>query len=127
MLLAVMQRHLQVQMQDQDIYMNIVGGLAVTETASDLAVLFSVLSSFRNRPLKSGVVVFGEIGLSGEIRPVANGQERLKEANKLGFSTAVISPLNRPKPNAIEGINVITVENVADLKDVFDSLAVNSG
>ena len=127
MLLAVMQRHLQVQMQDQDIYMNIVGGLAVTETASDLAVLFSVLSSFRNRPLKSGVVIFGEIGLSGEIRPVANGQERLKEANKLGFSTAVISPLNRPKTDAIDGINVITVENVADLRDVFDSLVANPG
>ena len=127
MLLAVMQRHLQVQMQDQDIYMNILGGLAVTETASDLAVLFSVLSSFRNRPLKSGVVIFGEIGLSGEIRPVANGQERLKEANKLGFSTAVISPLNRPKTDAIDGINVITVENVADLRDVFDSLVANPG
>ncbi len=124
MLLAVLQRHLQVQMQDQDIYMNIVGGLAVAETASDLAVLFSALSSFRNRPLKSGVVVFGEVGLSGEIRPVANGQERLKEAGKLGFSTAVISSLNRPKSGSIAGVNIIAVENVAELQEVFDSLVV---
>ena len=124
MLLAVMQRHLQVQMLDQDIYMNIVGGLSITETASDLAVLFSVLSSFRNRPLRSGVVIFGEVGLSGEIRPVANGQERLKEAEKLGFSTAVISPLNRPKSTSQTGLKIISVDNVAEIKPIFDELAV---
>ena len=124
MLLAVMHRHLQVQMQDQDIYMNIVGGLAVTETASDLAVLFSVLSSFRNRPLRSGVVIFGEVGLSGEIRPVANGQERLKEAAKLGFTTALISSLNRPKSASVAGIDIIAVEKVGELQEVFDRLVV---
>ncbi len=124
MLLAVMQRHLQVQMLDQDIYMNIVGGLSVAETASDLAVMFSVLSSFRNRPLKPGVVIFGEVGLSGEIRPIVNGQERLKEAEKLGFSTAVISPLNRPKAVSQNRLEIISVESVAQVKEVFDALVV---
>lgn len=125
MLLAVMQRHLQVQMLDQDIYMNIVGGLSIDETASDLAVMFSVLSSFRNRPLKSGLVIFGEVGLSGEIRPVANGQERLREAQKLGFDTAVISPQNKPK-SAISALKVIAVENVSQVKTAFDELTTTA-
>jgi len=126
MLLAVMQRHLQVQMLDQDIYMNIVGGLSVDETASDLAVLFSVFSSFRNRPLKAGVVIFGEVGLSGEIRPVANGQERLREAVKLGFSTAVISRLNQPKAISQADLKIIAVDSVAEVTTVFDELVAEA-
>lgn len=124
MLLAVMQRHLQVQMLDQDIYMNIVGGLTVAETASDLAVIFSVLSSFRDRPLNSGVVIFGEVGLSGEIRPIPNGQERLREAEKLGFSTAVISGQNRPRDGYSGGLRIIQVGGVSEVKAVFDELTV---
>lgn len=124
MLLALMQRHLQVQMLDQDIYMNVVGGLTVAETASDLAVIFSALSSFRNQPLKPGVVIFGEVGLSGEIRPVSNGQERLREAAKLGFSTAVISALNRPQGRSKSPLEVIALESVAQIREVFDGLTV---
>ncbi|MEL0083553.1 MAG: DNA repair protein RadA, partial [Gammaproteobacteria bacterium] len=106
------------------IYMNVVGGLTVAETASDLAVIFSALSSFRNQPLKPGVVIFGEVGLSGEIRPVSNGQERLREAAKLGFSTAVISALNRPQGRSKSPLEVIALESVAQIREVFDGLTV---
>ncbi|MDV2439805.1 DNA repair protein RadA [Acinetobacter gerneri] len=108
MLLAVMHRHGGVQMQGQDVYVNIVGGLKITETGSDLAVLLACASSLRGKALPQQLAVFGEVGLSGEIRPVPNGQERLKEAAKHGFKYAILPRGNAPqKPMA--GIEVIAV------------------
>jgi DNA repair protein RadA/Sms len=114
MLLAVLHRHGGIGMFDQDVYVNVVGGVRITETASDLAVLMAALSSFRDRPLERGLVVFGEVGLTGEIRPVPNGQERLKEAAKHGFKRAIVPSANRPKQK-IEGLEVVTVENLTEL------------
>jgi len=94
MLLAVLHRHGGVAMYDQDVFVNAVGGMRINETGADLAVLLAALSSFRNKPLPADLVVFGEVGLAGEIRPVPNGQERLKEAAKHGFKRAII-----PKDN----------------------------
>lgn len=96
MLLAVLHRHAGVVTWDQDVYVNVVGGVKLTETAADLAILAAILSSLRDRPLAEGLVVFGEVGLSGEIRPVQEGQERLKEAQKHGFDKAIIPAANAP-------------------------------
>ncbi len=108
MLLAVMHRHGGVQMQGQDVYVNIVGGLKITETGSDLAVLLACASSLRGKALPQQLAVFGEVGLSGEIRPVPNGQERLKEAAKHGFKYVILPRANAPQ-KPIEGIQVIAV------------------
>jgi DNA repair protein RadA/Sms len=97
MLLAVLHRHCGISLADADVYANVVGGLRVTETASDLAVLLAVLSSFRERPLAEGVAVFGEIGLTGEVRPVPFGEERLAEAKKHGFTRAIVPRHNVPR------------------------------
>jgi DNA repair protein RadA/Sms len=113
MLLAVMHRHGGIHLGDQDVYINIVGGVKVTETSADLALLIATLSSFRNRPLDRDLVVFGEVGLSGEIRPVPSGQERLKEAAKHGFSRAIVPKANIPK-GGIEGMQVIGVEHIGE-------------
>ncbi|HEY0634075.1 MAG TPA: DNA repair protein RadA [Gammaproteobacteria bacterium] len=108
MLLAVLHRHGGVATYDQDVFVNVVGGVRVTETGADLAVLLAVLSSLRNRPLPEGLVVFGEVGLAGEIRPVPNGQERLKEAAKHGFTRAIVPKGNlaRKGPDGLEVIGV---------------------
>ncbi|OUY08196.1 DNA repair protein RadA [Acinetobacter populi] len=108
MLLAVMHRHGGVQTVGQDVYVNIVGGLKITETGSDLAVLLACASSLRGKALPQHLAVFGEVGLSGEIRPVPNGQERLKEAHKHGFKTIILPRANAPQ-NPIKGLNVISV------------------
>jgi DNA repair protein RadA/Sms len=92
---------------------NAVGGVRIEEPAADLAVLLAVISSFRNRPLPEKLVVFGEIGLAGEVRPAPRGQERLREAAKLGFRRALIPRANAPK-QAIEGIEVVAIERLAD-------------
>ena len=113
MLLAVMHRHAGVVCADQDVFVNAVGGVKITEPAADLAILFSIVSSLRNRPLKRGLAVFGEVGLAGEIRPAPRGQERLKEAAKLGFDTAIVPRANAPR-QPIEGLNVIAVERVEE-------------
>jgi DNA repair protein RadA/Sms len=113
MLLAVLSRHAGVASYDQDVFVNAVGGVRIDEPASDLAVVLAVLSSIRNRPLPRALVAFGEIGLAGEIRPAARGQERLREAAKLGFSTALIPKANAPR-KPIEGLDVIGVESLAD-------------
>lgn len=97
MLLAVLHRHGGIATHDQDVFVNVVGGVRVTETGADLAVLMAVLSSLRNRPLPTGLVVFGEVGLAGEIRPVPNGQDRLKEAAKHGFKLAIVPTANLAK------------------------------
>ncbi|MGL4766535.1 MAG: DNA repair protein RadA [Formosimonas sp.] len=111
MLLAVLHRHAGVACFDQDVFINAVGGVKITEPAADLAVLLSIVSSLRNRPLPAGLVVFGEIGLAGEIRPAPRGQERLREAAKLGFTHALIPKANAPKQK-IEGLTVIAVERM---------------
>ncbi|CAJ0781245.1 DNA repair protein RadA [Ralstonia condita] len=116
MLLAVLHRHAGIACFDQDVFLNAVGGVKITEPAADLAVLLAIHSSMRNKPLPRGLVVFGEIGLAGEIRPTPRGQERLKEAAKLGFSIAVIPKSNAPK-QPIEGLDVIAVERIEQAID----------
>ncbi|TDR33162.1 DNA repair protein RadA [Hydromonas duriensis] len=111
MLLAVLHRHAGVACFDQDVFINAVGGVKITEPAADLAVLLSIVSSLRNKPLPAGLVVFGEIGLAGEVRPAPRGQERLKEAAKLGFTHALIPKANAPKQK-IDGLKVIAVERI---------------
>ncbi|MBS0308084.1 MAG: DNA repair protein RadA [Proteobacteria bacterium] len=111
MLLAVLHRHAGVAAFDQDVFINAVGGVKITEPAADLAVLLAIQSSMRNKPLPRGLAVFGEVGLAGEIRPAPRGQERLREAAKLGFSTAMIPKSNVSKQK-IEGLTVIGVERI---------------
>ena len=113
MLLAVLHRHAGIACFDQDVFVNAVGGVRINEPASDLAVLLAIVSSLKNRALPKKLVVFGEIGLAGEVRPVQRGQERLKEAAKLGFSHAIIPRANRPK-GGIEGMEIMAVDRLVD-------------
>ena len=113
MLLAVLHRHAGVACMDQDVFVNAVGGVRISEPAADLAVLLAITSSLRAKPLPKGFIAFGEVGLAGEVRPAPRGQERLKEAAKLGFSVAVIPKANAPK-KPIEGITVHAVERVEE-------------
>jgi DNA repair protein RadA/Sms len=113
MLLAVLHRHAGIAAFDQDVFINAVGGVKITEPAADLAVLMAINSSMRNKALPNGFVVFGEVGLAGEIRPAPRGQERLREAAKLGFSIAMIPKANAPK-QPIEGMTIIAVERIDD-------------
>ena len=113
MLLAVLHRHAGIVCFDQDVFVNAVGGVKITEPAADLAVLLSITSSLKNKPLPSKLIVFGEVGLAGEIRPAPRGQERLKEAAKLGFTRALIPEANRPK-QAIAGMEVMAVKRVEE-------------
>ena len=113
MLLAVLHRHAGIACFDQDVFVNAVGGVEIDEPGADLAVLLAIVSSLRNRPLPPKLVVFGEVGLAGEVRPVQRGQERLREAAKLGFTRAIVPRANRPK-GEIPGLEVITVERIGD-------------
>lgn len=113
MLLAVLHRHGGVATYNQDVFVNVVGGVRVTETAADLALLLAVISSLKNKPLPEDLVVFGEVGLAGEIRPVQNGQERLREAAKHGFKRAIIPKANAPK-KSFEGIEVMPVTRLSE-------------
>jgi len=113
MLLAVLSRHGGIVTHDQDVFINVVGGVRVNEPAADLAVLIAVLSSLRNSPIPKELVVFGEVGLAGEIRPVPNGIERLREAAKHGFQRAIVSKANAPK-EVIEGLEVVPVLRLVD-------------
>ena len=117
--LAVLHRHCGVALADQDVFANVVGGVRIAETGADLAVLLAVLSSFRNRPLPKDLIVFGELGLTGEVRPVPNGQERLREAAKHGFKKAIVPFANRPK----EPISGMTVHGVKGLSGALDVVA----
>ena len=117
MLLAVLNRHGGVAVGDQDVFVNVVGGIRVQETAADLPVLLSVLSSLQDRPLAEKTVAFGEVGLSGEIRPVPNGEERLKEAATHGFRRAIVPKANAPKSGSYKGLEVVAVERLADAID----------
>ncbi len=118
MLLAVLHRHAGIACFDQDVFLNAVGGVKITEPAADLAVLLAIYSSLRNVPLPQGLVVFGEVGLAGEIRPSPRGQERLREAAKLGFTAALIPKANAPK-QVIDGLHVITVERIEQAIDAW--------
>jgi DNA repair protein RadA/Sms len=114
MLLAVLHRHGGIMTGDQDVFVNVVGGIRVQETAADLPVLLAVLSSLRNLPLADKTIAFGEVGLSGEIRPVPNGEERLNEAATHGFKRAIVAKANAPKAGSYKGMEVVAVERLAD-------------
>ena len=118
MLLAVLHRHGGIAMYDQDVYVNVVGGVRVTETAADLPTLLAVLSSFRDRPLPGDLVTFGEVGLAGEVRPVPSGQERLREAAKHGFRRALVPHANAPK-RGVEGLEIVPVRRLAEALDIL--------
>ena len=113
MLLAVLHRHAGIVCFDQDVFVNAVGGVKISEPAADLAVLLSIVSSLKNKALPGKLIVFGEIGLAGEVRPAPRGQERLREAAKLGFTRALIPEANKPK-HPIAGIEVVAVRRVEE-------------
>lgn len=123
MLLAVLHRHGGLALGDQDVFVNVVGGVRVTETAADLAVLLAVMSSFRNRALPEQLIVFGEVGLSGELRPVPNGQERLQEAAKHGFTRAIVPVANRPR-RSMAGIEIAAAGRLSQVLDTLSDLFI---
>jgi DNA repair protein RadA/Sms len=116
MLLAVLHRHAGVACMDQDVFVNAVGGVRISEPAADLAVMLAITSSLRGKPLPKGFIAFGEVGLAGEVRPAPRGQERLKEAAKLGFTVAVVPKANAPKKNDknFEGLTIYPVDRIED-------------
>lgn len=118
MLLAVLHRHGGLMVGDQDVFVNVVGGVKIAETSADLALLLALVSSFRDRPLPHNLVVFGEVGLAGEIRPVPSGQERLREAAKHGFKRAIVPQANVPRA-ALKGIEVVGVKNLNEALDAI--------
>jgi DNA repair protein RadA/Sms len=120
MLLAVLHRHAGVAMYDQDVYVNVVGGVRINETAADLPVLMSVLSSLRDRPLSRDLAAFGEVGLSGEIRPVPNGVERIREVAKHGFKRVIVPAANAPKEKFTD-IEVIAVQRLTQVLEYLSS------
>lgn len=119
MLLAVLSRHGGVFCHDQDIFLNVVGGVRVMETSADLAQILAVVSSLRNQVLPQDLIVFGELGLAGEIRPVPNGQERIKEAAKHGFKTVITSKANAPK----KGIAGLSIKGVSHIQEALEAMA----
>jgi DNA repair protein RadA/Sms len=121
MLLAVLHRHAGIACGDQDVFVNAVGGVRISEPASDLAVMLAIASSLRNRPLPEKTVVFGEVGLAGEVRPAPRGQERLREAAKLGFRRALVPRANMPK-TPITGIEVFGLERISEAVELARSL-----
>ena len=124
MLLAVLHRHAGVACMDQDVFVNAVGGVRISEPAADLAVLLAIQSSLRGKPLPRGFLAFGEVGLAGEVRPAPRGQERLREAAKLGFAVAVVPKANAPKgeSRSFEGLTIHAVERVEQAIEVVRSL-----
>ena len=118
MLLAVLHRHGSVQMNDQDVFANVVGGVKVAETSADLALLLAIVSSFQNKTLDKELIAFGEVGLAGEIRPVPNGSERITEAAKHGFKKAIVPKANVPKQK-IAGIEIIGVSRLSEALEVL--------
>ena len=115
MLLGILQRHGGLALYDQDVFINIVGGMKVIETASDLAVIVAMVSSFRDKPFPADTVVFGEVGLAGEIRPVPNGEERIQEAAKHGFKRVLVPKANMPRKGGTKGIEVIALQTLNDV------------
>ncbi len=121
MLLAVLHRHAGIVCFDQDVFVNAVGGVRITEPAADLAVLMAIISSLKNKALPDKLIVFGEVGLAGEVRPAPRGQERLREAAKLGFTRAIIPEANRPR-QAVAGMQVIAVSRVEEAVEKMRSI-----
>jgi DNA repair protein RadA/Sms len=124
LLLAVLHRHAGVACMDQDVFVNAVGGVRISEPAADLAVMLAVASSLRNKPLPRGFIAFGEVGLAGEVRPAPRGQERLREAAKLGFSVALVPRANLPKKagRELEGLTLHPVERIDEALDIVRGL-----
>jgi DNA repair protein RadA/Sms len=120
MLLAILHRHVGISTHSMDVFMNVVGGLQITETAADLPVIYAILSSLKNRPLPHDLIAFGELGLAGEIRPVPGGQERLKEAAKHGFKTAIVPHGNMAK-QTIDGMQVLGVRSLKEALNCFEN------
>ena len=118
MLLAVLHRHAGIAMFDQDVFVNIVGGVRITETGADLPVVLAALSSFRDRAIDNDLITFGEIGLAGEVRPVPNGEERLREAAKHGFKRAIVPKANLPK-QPIDGLTILPVQRLHETLDLI--------
>ena len=118
MLLAILHRHGGLYMADQDVFVNVVGGVKVSETSADLSLLLAIVSSFKDKPLPRDLVAFGEVGLAGEIRPVPGGQERLQEAVKHGFTRAIVPQANVPK-KAISGIEIAGVSKISQALDAI--------
>ena len=121
MMLAVLHRHAGIAATDQDVFVNAVGGVRISEPAADLAVMLAIQSSLRGKPLPRGFIAFGEVGLAGEVRPAPRGQERLREAAKLGFSVAIVPKANAPK-KAIEGLTIHAVERIEQAIDITRGL-----
>ncbi|MFM8899883.1 MAG: DNA repair protein RadA [Burkholderiales bacterium] len=121
MMLAVLHRHAGIACTDQDVFVNAVGGVRISEPAADLAVMLAIQSSLRGKPLPRGFIAFGEVGLAGEVRPAPRGQERLKEAAKLGFSVAVVPKANAPK-KPIEGLTLHAVERIEEAINLLRGL-----
>ncbi len=125
MLLAVLHRHAGVACYDQDVFVNAVGGVRISEPAADLSVMLAITSSLRGRALPKGFIAFGEVGLAGEVRPAPRGQERLREAAKLGFSVAVVPRANAPKKGSreLEGLTIHAVDRIEEAMEVVRGLA----
>jgi DNA repair protein RadA/Sms len=119
MMLAVLHRHAGIAATDQDVFVNAVGGVRISEPAADLAVMLAIQSSLRGKPLPRGFLAFGEVGLAGEVRPAPRGQERLKEAAKLGFSVALVPKANAPRGNAPRGFEGLTIHAVERIEDAI--------
>ena len=113
MVLAIIQKHIGIHISDQDVFINVVGGLKSNDTTADLPIALATLSSFRNMSLSRDMICFGELGLSGEVRPISNGVERIKEAEKLGFKYAIVPRGNVPK-NTKGNIEIIPVDTLSD-------------
>jgi DNA repair protein RadA/Sms len=125
MMLAVLHRHAGIAALDQDVFVNAVGGVRISEPAADLAVMLAIQSSLRGKPLPRGFIAFGEVGLAGEVRPAPRGQERLREAAKLGFSIAIVPKANAPKgaaAKAFEGLTIHAVERIEEAIDLVRTL-----
>ena len=120
MLLAVLHRHAGIACFDQDVFVNAVGGVRIAEPAADLAVTLAIVSSLRNRPLPEKHVVFGEVGLAGEVRPVQRGQERLREAAKLGFTHAIIPAANKPQAGRSRASQMVAVDRLVEAVDYLE-------
>ena len=120
MMLAVLHRHAGIAALDQDVFVNAVGGVRISEPAADLAVMLAVQSSLRGKPLPRGFIAFGEVGLAGEVRPAPRGQERLREAAKLGFSVAIVPKANAPKGAALKGFEGLTIHAVERIEEAID-------
>lgn len=123
MLLAVLHRHAGIASYDQDVFVNVVGGVRITETGADLALLLAVLSSLRNRPVPQEMIIFGEVGLAGEIRPVQGGQERLREAVKHGFKKAIIPAANAPKNGKTSDLEICAAASLNEAVEYFKNNA----